>query len=121
MKPQISPLRCALVEKHIQERSVELQIPRLPRISCRCCGFGQGHVVLLGENHISGAGESCEVGNPGTLGMTKERVVGFLKVVAGPEVMSAFRSVTTLYAMAALSFVIPSEAEGSAVSFRQGY
>jgi hypothetical protein len=33
-------------------------------------------VVLFGENHKSGAGESCEVGNPGTLGMTnKERVV----------------------------------------------
>jgi hypothetical protein len=34
-------------------------------------GFGQLHVVLFKENHISGTGESCEVGNPGTLGMTK--------------------------------------------------
>jgi hypothetical protein len=32
-------------------------------------------VVLFRENHISGADESGEVGNPGTLGMTKERVV----------------------------------------------
>jgi hypothetical protein len=32
-------------------------------------------VVLFEENHISGTGESCEVGNPGSLGMTKERVV----------------------------------------------
>jgi hypothetical protein len=37
-----------------QERSAELQIPRLPRISCRECGFGQLHVVLFKENHISG-------------------------------------------------------------------
>jgi hypothetical protein len=38
------------------------------------CGFGQLHVVLFRENHISGAGESGEVGNPGTLLMTKRRV-----------------------------------------------
>ena len=31
-----------------------LQIPRLPRISCRECGFAQLHVVLFKENHISG-------------------------------------------------------------------
>jgi hypothetical protein len=31
------------------------------------CGFEQLHVVLFEENHISGTGESCEVGNPGTL------------------------------------------------------
>jgi len=30
-------------------------------------------VVLFKENHIVVAGESGEVGNPGTLGMTKER------------------------------------------------
>ena len=35
------------------------------------CGFEQPHVVLFEENHISGTGESCEVGNPGSLGMTK--------------------------------------------------
>jgi hypothetical protein len=32
------------------------------------CDFGQLHVVLFTENHISGAVESGEVGNPGTLG-----------------------------------------------------
>jgi hypothetical protein len=38
-----------------QERSAKLQIPRLPRISCReSCGFGELHVVLFRENHISG-------------------------------------------------------------------
>src|ERR1700738_5059000 len=48
------------------------------------CGFEQLHVVLFEEKHISGTGESCEVGNPGTLasasrllGMTKRR--GLLK------------------------------------------
>jgi hypothetical protein len=41
------------------------------------CGFEQLHVVLFEENHISGTGESCEVGNPSTLGMTKRR--GLLK------------------------------------------
>jgi hypothetical protein len=56
-----------------QERSAELQIPRLPGFPVESCGFGQLHVVLFGENHKSGVGESCEVGNPGTLGMTKER------------------------------------------------
>jgi hypothetical protein len=45
-----------------------------PGFPVKGCGFGQLHVVLFRENHISGAGESCEVGNPGTLlGMTKER------------------------------------------------
>jgi hypothetical protein len=37
------------------------------------CGFEQSHVVLFKENHISGTGESCEVGNPGSLGMTNGR------------------------------------------------
>jgi hypothetical protein len=54
------------VEKHFHERSAELQIPRLPRFPVESCGFGQLHVVLFRENHISGAAESCEVGNPGT-------------------------------------------------------
>ena len=44
-----------------------------PGFPVESCGFGQLHVVLFTENHIRGAGESCEVGNPGTLGMTKER------------------------------------------------
>jgi hypothetical protein len=42
-------------------------------------GSGQLHVVLFRENHIGGAGESREVGNPGTLGMTEERVVPWTK------------------------------------------
>ncbi len=44
-----------------------------PGFPVKSCGFGQLHVVLFRENHISGGGESCEVGNPGTLGMTKRR------------------------------------------------
>ncbi len=45
-----------------------------PGFPVESCGFGQVHVVLFKENHISGAGESDEVGNPGTLLMTKRRV-----------------------------------------------
>jgi hypothetical protein len=63
----------AYVEKHFQERSAELQIPRLPRISCREFQLRSTACGSLRENHISGAGESCEVGNPGTLEMTKEK------------------------------------------------
>jgi hypothetical protein len=49
--------------------------------------------------------------------MTKERVVVLWKVVARAKVFkSVFGLVTTLHTKAALSFVIPSEAEGSAVS-----
>jgi hypothetical protein len=40
-------------------------------------------VVLFVENHISGGGESGEVGNPGTLGMTKEGAVVAYRVAAG--------------------------------------
>jgi hypothetical protein len=43
-----------------------------PGFPVESCGFGQLYVVLFRENHISDDGESCEVGNPGTLGMTKE-------------------------------------------------
>jgi hypothetical protein len=43
-----------------------------PGFPVKSCGFGQLHVVLFRENHISGAVESCDVGNPGTLGMTKK-------------------------------------------------
>ncbi len=89
-RPQISPLRYAPVPRHaragemtilfehrtlrLQERFVETQIPprhagtgRLPRFPFQSCDFGQLHVVLFKENHISGAGESHEAGNPGTL------------------------------------------------------
>jgi hypothetical protein len=45
-----------------------------PGFPVESCGFGQLHVVLFRENHISGTGESCEAGNPGTLGRTKGRV-----------------------------------------------
>jgi hypothetical protein len=45
----------------------------LPGFPVESCGFGQRHVVLFRENHIRGLGESYEAGNPGTLGMTKER------------------------------------------------
>jgi hypothetical protein len=45
-----------------------------PGFPVESCGFGQLHVVLFRENHISGAGESCEVGNPGTLLMNERRV-----------------------------------------------
>jgi hypothetical protein len=33
------------------------------------------YVVLFMENHISGLGDGCVAGNPGTLGMTKERAM----------------------------------------------
>jgi hypothetical protein len=39
-----------------------------PGFPVESCGFGQLHVVLFRENHIGGAGERCEVGNPGTVG-----------------------------------------------------
>ncbi len=42
-----------------------------PRFPVESCGVDQLHVVLFKENHISGRGERGEVGNPGTLGMTK--------------------------------------------------
>src|SRR5450631_2857401 len=42
-----------------------------PRFPVETCGFGQLHVVLFRENHISGTGKSGEVGNPGTLLMNK--------------------------------------------------
>jgi hypothetical protein len=45
-----------------------------PGFPVKSCGFDQLRVVLFSENHISGAGESGEVGNSGTLGMTKGRV-----------------------------------------------
>jgi hypothetical protein len=84
-KPQISSPRCAPVEKHFHERSAELQTLGYPGFPVENCCFGQIHVVLFKENHISGAGESCEVGNPGTLGMTKERATAPWKAIAGPR------------------------------------
>jgi hypothetical protein len=81
-RPQISPLRFAPVEMTIlfeAEFGVSTIGPRdcrslgSPGFPIESWGFGQMCAVLFKENHISGAGESCEVGNPGTLGMTKER------------------------------------------------
>jgi hypothetical protein len=47
------------------------------------CGFEQLRVVLFEENHISGTGESCEVGNPGyARDDKKERVVERERTVA---------------------------------------
>jgi hypothetical protein len=82
--PQISPLRYAPVEMtncwrdeilHFQERSAELQIPRLPpdflsrvAASVNCMWFSLGRTTYVV------AGESGEVGNPGTLLMTTARV-----------------------------------------------
>ncbi len=39
-----------------------------PRFPVESRGFGRLHVVLFEENHISGTGESGEVGNLGTTG-----------------------------------------------------
>jgi hypothetical protein len=49
-----------------------------PGFPVESCGFAQLHVVLFRENHTCGRGESGEVGNPGTLGMTKRggRLIG---------------------------------------------
>ena len=44
-----------------------------PGFPVESCGFGQQYVGLFTENHISGRCEIGEVGNPGTLGMTKRR------------------------------------------------
>ena len=52
-----------------------------PGFPVESCGFEQLHVVLFKENHISGTGESCEVGNPASLGMRNRR--GLLKGI-GP-------------------------------------
>ena len=58
-------IRVRSVEKHFQERSAGTADPSAsPGFPVESCGFDQLHVVLFRENHISGAGESCEVGNP---------------------------------------------------------
>jgi hypothetical protein len=45
-----------------------------PGIPVESSGFGQVHMVLFRENHISGAAESCRVGNPSSLLMDKEEL-----------------------------------------------
>ena len=47
-----------------------------PGFPVESCGFGRQHVVLFRENHIVVAGESGEVGNPGTLGVNKMHAEG---------------------------------------------
>ena len=56
--------------RHFPDR--ELQVPRLPRNSCRE-RLPQPHVVSFRRNHISGRGVRGEVGNPGTLGVTARK------------------------------------------------
>ncbi len=59
------------------------QIPRgYPGFPVESSDFDQLHVVLLGENHIRVACENGEVGNPGTLGMTKVGAVRSFGFVA---------------------------------------
>jgi hypothetical protein len=45
-----------------------------PGFPVESCGFERLHVVLFEENHISGTGESCEVGNPASLLVNNRRV-----------------------------------------------
>jgi hypothetical protein len=66
---------------------VELQIPRLPRISCPELGLRSNSCGSLGENHISSGGKSGEVGNPGALGMTKGKDNGSERVVTEPRLL----------------------------------
>jgi len=68
----------------------KLQTLGFPGFPVKSCGSGQLRVVLFRENHISGAGESCKVGNPGTLGMTKGWVTLPSKVMT--KGTAAFRS-----------------------------
>jgi hypothetical protein len=63
----------AVAEADLARRKENRRSLGFPGFPVESCGFGQMHVVLFRENHISGGGESCEVGNPGTLGMTKRR------------------------------------------------
>jgi hypothetical protein len=69
-------------------------------------------VVLFKENHISGAGESREAGNPGEPRDDKGK--GDTSMEIG-RWTNAVGSACALNETTALSFVIPSEAEGSAV------
>jgi hypothetical protein len=51
----------------------ELQIPRLPRISCRAWWVSELHAAFFNESRTRGHLWCRVVGNPGPLGMTKER------------------------------------------------
>jgi hypothetical protein len=74
-KRKSSPLRYALSKNISTKGPQNCRSLGFPGFPVESCGFGQLHVVLFRENHISGPGESCEVGTPGTLGMTKERAM----------------------------------------------
>ena len=71
-QPQISPLSYALSKNISRKGPRNRRSLRFPGFPVETCGFGQPHVVLFRENHISGTGESREVGNPGTLLGTNE-------------------------------------------------
>jgi len=73
-----------------------------PGFPVESCGFEKLHVVLFEENHINGTGENCEVGNPASLGMTKEWATVSWRVVAVPK------PEITFHRKFALSLVIPS-------------
>ena len=90
-KPQISPLRCAPVEMTILWRykigvsrngPLKPQIPRLPPdfLSRVAASVNFIWFSLRRTTNVV-AGESGEVGNPGSLGMTKERGSFLRKVV----------------------------------------
>jgi hypothetical protein len=76
MKPQISPQHSC--HHGTMSTNISKKGPRkrrslgFPGFPVEGFGFEQLHVVLFEENHIRGTGESCEVGNPGTLGMTRK-------------------------------------------------
>jgi hypothetical protein len=58
----------------LHEWSAELQIPRLPQISCQGLRLRSNYMWFsLKRTTYLGVGESGEAGNPGTLGMTKRR------------------------------------------------
>ena len=110
--------------KHFHERSAELQIPRLPRISCRTwwrwrtsCAFlyGKAHTrpCLAQRGRKSGYARDDKGEGHGSMesGCWTE---AFFITFGGPQARP-FCPATALYGSATLPFVIPSAAEGSAV------
>ena len=67
-------MRKRAAEADLARQKVNRRSLGFPEFPVESCGFGQMRVVLFGENHIRGATERCEVGNPGTLLMNKRRV-----------------------------------------------
>ena len=113
-KPQISPLRFAThCRKTFPGKVRGTADPSaspdfLSRVvaSVNCMWFS------LGENHKSGAGQSCEVGKSGYARDDKGKGDGSIESRCWTE---AFSAETAFRREVALSFVIPSEAKGSAV------